>query len=71
VTNKALITEILQDDVTVQRLEEELHDRLTRVDQQAVAEDIRQQVLAALGPSGGADNAADQLLAMLSEQQVA
>ena len=71
VTNKALITEVLQDDVTVQRLEEELHDRLNRADQQAVAEDIRQQVLAALGPSGGADNAAAQLLAMLSEQQVA
>ena len=71
VTNKALITEILQDDVTVQRLEEELRDRLSRTDQQAVAEDIRQQVLAALGPSGGADNAAEQLLMMLSEQQAA
>jgi lipid-A-disaccharide synthase len=71
VTNKALITEILQDDVTVQRLEEELRDRLSRTDQQAVTEDIRQQVLAALGPSGGADNAAEQLLVMLSEQQVA
>jgi lipid-A-disaccharide synthase len=69
VTSKALITEILQDDVTVQRLEEELLDRLTRADQQAVAEDIRQQVSAALGPSGGADNAAEQLLTMLSEQQ--
>jgi len=71
VTNKALITEILQDDVTVQRLEEELLDRLSRTDQQAVTEDIRQQVLAALGPSGGADNAAEQLLVMLSEQQAA
>lgn len=71
VTNKALITEILQDDVTVQRLEEELRDRLSRTDQQAVTEDIRQQVLAALGPSGGADNAAEQLLMMLSEQQAA
>lgn len=71
VTNKALITEILQDDVTVQRLEEELRDRLSRTDQQAVTEDIRQQVLAALGPSGGADNAAEQLLVMLSEQQAA
>ena len=71
VTNKALITEILQDDVTVQRLEEELRDRLSRTDQQAVTEDIRQQVLAALGPSGGAENAAEQLLVMLSEQQAA
>ena len=67
VTGKALITEILQDDVTVERLEEELRDRLTRPDQQAVAEDIRQQVLSALGPSGGADNAAHQIIAMLAE----
>jgi len=67
VTGKALITEILQDDVTVERLEEELRDRLTRPDQQAVAEEIRQQVLSALGPSGGADNAAHQIIAMLAE----
>ena len=67
VTGKALITEVLQDDVTVERLEEELRDRLTRPDQQAVAEDIRQQVLSALGPSGGADNAAHQIIAMLAE----
>ena len=65
VTGKALVTEILQDDVTVQRLEEELLDRLTRPDQQVVAEEIRQQVLSALGPSGGADNAAQQIIAML------
>ena len=67
VTGKALITEVLQDDVTVERLEEELIDRLTRPDQQAVAEEIRQQVLSALGLSGGADNAAHQIIAMLAE----
>jgi lipid-A-disaccharide synthase len=67
VTGKALVTEVLQDDVTAPRLEEELLDRLTRPDQQAVAEEIRQQVLSALGPSGGADNAAQQIIAMLQE----
>lgn len=65
VTNKALITEVLQDDVTVERLEEELLDRLTRPDEKVIAEEIRQQVLSALGPSGGADNAAQQIIAML------
>lgn len=65
VTQKALITEVLQNDVTAQRLEEELLDRLTRPDQQVIAEEIRQQVLSALGPSGGAENAAQQILNML------
>ncbi len=66
VTGKALITEILQDEVTVDRLEEELLDRLTRGDSDEIAEDIRQQVLSALGPSGGADNAARQILEFMS-----
>jgi lipid-A-disaccharide synthase len=66
VTNKALITEVLQDDVTVERLEKELLDRLTKPDQKVIAEEIRQQVLSALGPPGGADNAAQQIITMLS-----
>ncbi len=65
VTGKPLITEILQDDVTAERLEHELSQMLTRPDGKAIAEDIRQQVLTALGPSGGARNAAKQIITML------
>tara|TARA_R110002111_G_scaffold177205_3_gene243258 strand:- start:15 stop:1154 length:1140 start_codon:yes stop_codon:yes gene_type:complete len=65
VTGRALITEVLQDAVTVQRLEEELSDRLLRQDSETVAKEIGQKVLSALGPSGGAHNAALQILAML------
>lgn len=67
VTGRALITEVLQDDVTVHRLEEELNDRLTRGDSQAVAYDIGQKVLSALGPKGGANNAAQQIIMMLNK----
>lgn len=65
VTSKNVITEILQNEVTVERLEEELSDRLTRPDSKHVAEEVRQQVLSALGPAGGAKNTADALLGML------
>lgn len=65
VTSKALVTEILQDDVKVERLQEELLDRLDRPDSQQVAAQVREQVLAALGPAGGAKNAADQIMMML------
>jgi lipid-A-disaccharide synthase len=58
VTSKNIITELLQDDVTVDHIELELLDRLDRQESKLVAEDIRQQVLTALGPSGGAKNAA-------------
>jgi lipid-A-disaccharide synthase len=67
VTGKALITEVLQDAVTVDRLEEELRDRLIRADSQAVADDIGQQVRSSLGPAGGAHTAAEQILAMLDQ----
>ena len=66
VTGKALITEILQDAVTVNRLEEELRDRLTRADSQTVADDIGQQVRSSLGPAGGAHTAAEKIIAMLT-----
>lgn len=65
VTNKALITEILQNEVTVERLQQELLDRLNLPEQKAEAEHIREQVLSALGPAGGAENAAQEILAML------
>lgn len=67
VTGRALITEVLQNEVTVQRLEEELNDRLTRVDSEAIAQDIGQKVLSALGPAGGAHNAAQQIIMMLNK----
>jgi len=65
VTGKALITEVIQDAVTVDRLAEELSDRLIRQDSQIIAQDIGQQVRASLGPAGGAGNAAQQIIAML------
>lgn len=66
VTSKGVITELLQDDVTVAHIEQELLDRLNRDDSKAVAEDIRQQVLTALGPSGGAINAAKLIQGMVA-----
>jgi len=65
VTGKGLVTELLQDDVTVEHIEQELLDRLERVDSKQVAEEVRQKVLTALGPSGGAKNAAQQIITML------
>jgi lipid-A-disaccharide synthase len=67
VTGKALITEILQDAVTVNRLTEELHDRLIREDSHVIAYDIGQQVRSSLGPAGGARNAAEQIIEMLNQ----
>ncbi|NQZ53796.1 MAG: lipid-A-disaccharide synthase [Piscirickettsiaceae bacterium] len=66
VTKKSLILELLQDDVTAERLDKELSRLLTQVNSKAAAEDIRQQVLTALGPAGGAQNAAKQVLTMLT-----
>lgn len=67
ITGKKLITEIIQDEVTVDRLEEELHDRLTRDDSQVVAVKIGQEVRSSLGPAGGARNAAEQVLVKLAQ----
>ena len=67
VTNKNLIVEVLQDEVTVERIDTELTQRLTDAQSMAKAEAIRQQVLEALGPSGGARNAADAVLEELAK----
>jgi len=67
VTGKKLITEIIQDEVTVDRLQEELHDRLTRDDSQVVATKVGQEVRSSLGPAGGAHNAAERILAKLAQ----
>lgn len=65
VTGDNIVTELLQDAVTVENLDRELTHLLTQPEAQSRAQMIRQQVLAALGPSGGADNAADVVLSML------
>ncbi len=66
VTNENLIQEILQDDVTVERLDTELTTLLTSVKSKPTARINQQKVLDALGPAGGADNAAEQVLTMLA-----
>ncbi|PHS70350.1 MAG: lipid-A-disaccharide synthase [Methylophaga sp.] len=65
VTAKNLVLELLQDDVTVVRLAEGISQLLTQADSKEKAENIRQQVLSALGPSGGAYNAAALVVSML------
>ena len=65
VTGKNVIKELLQDDVTVERLTNEISAMLDDPNSKEKAETIRQQVLTALGPSGGAKNAAKQIIAML------
>lgn len=67
VTQQPVIKELLQDEVTAVRLERQLMDLLTHPQRMQHAEQIRQQVLNALGPSGGADNAAELVLRLLSK----
>jgi len=49
----------------VERLDQEISNLIIRPDSKARAENIRQKVLTALGPSGGAKNAAQQIITML------
>jgi len=65
VTGKPLILELLQNEVTVDRLETELTPLLTDPNSKEQAESIRKQVLSALGSAGGADNAAQLVLKLL------
>jgi lipid-A-disaccharide synthase len=62
VTNDNIVTELLQDEVTVENLDQQLTPLLTEPQAKNRAEYIRQQVLTALGPAGGADNAAQLIL---------
>jgi len=66
VTKQPIIKELLQDEVTAVRLEQQLMDLLTHPQRLKQSEQIRQQVREALGPSGGADNAAKLVLSLLS-----
>ena len=67
VTQQPVIKELLQDEVTAVRLEQQLMDLLTHPHRLEHAEKTRQQVRDALGPSGGADNAAELVLRLVSE----
>lgn len=67
VTGENLVTELLQDEVTADNLDRELSTLLTHPQAKQRAEMIRQNVLEALGPSGGADNAAAVVLEMLDK----
>jgi lipid-A-disaccharide synthase len=67
VTEKVLITELIQDEVTADNLDKKLTQLLTDPQTKARAEYIRQEVLHALGPAGGAENAARAVIAMLDK----
>ncbi len=69
VTAKPVILELLQDEVTVERVSQELHQRLYESDSKHLADQVRQQVLSALGPSGGARNAAQQIITLLGRTE--
>lgn len=66
VTQQTVIKELLQDDVTAPRLEQQLTELLTQPQSLQVAEQVREQVCVALGPSGGAENAANLVLRLFS-----
>ncbi len=68
VTGNPVILELLQNEVSVERLEKELLSLLTEPSSKDAAEKIRKQVLTELGPPGGARNAAKEILSMLDLQ---
>ncbi len=68
VTGKNVVTELLQEQVTVDNLDKHLTQLLTDPQAKQRAEMIRLNVLEALGPSGGADNAAQAIITMLEKQ---
>jgi lipid-A-disaccharide synthase len=65
VTGENVILELLQNEVTAERFEKELMPLLSESNSKENAEVIRQQVLSALGPSGGAYNAAELVVSLL------
>jgi lipid-A-disaccharide synthase len=65
VTGDNVIEELLQDEVTVQNLDTRLTRLLTDPAASQQAELVRHQVLAALGPAGGAENAAHVIVKLL------
>lgn len=67
VTGKNIITELLQDQMTVDELVPHLKTFLTQKHKKNEAEQIQQQVLTALGPAGGAFNAASCISKLVGE----
>lgn len=65
VTGDNVVLELLQNEVTAQRFEKELMLLLSSKQSKQHAESIRQQVLSALGSSGGAHNAAELVVSLL------
>jgi lipid-A-disaccharide synthase len=67
VTQQALIQEVLQKEVSPERLDVELTRLFSEPTARSHAEEIQQTVLKALGPAGGADNAAQLVLKLLND----
>jgi lipid-A-disaccharide synthase len=66
VTGDDVILELLQDDVTADRIDAELTQRITHPNAKDSAQKVQQSVLSALGPSGGAENAAQVISQQLA-----
>ena len=67
VTDENVVLELLQNEVTAERFEKELMTLLTDNNSKQSAEQIRQQVLSALGPTGGAYNMAELVVSLLEK----
>jgi lipid-A-disaccharide synthase len=67
VTKQNIIKEVLQDDVTAERLDQELSQLLMNDTAKQKASEIQQQVLEALGPAGAAENTANLLIELLND----
>lgn len=65
VTGKNVVTELLQSQVSVAELAPRLLYFLTAAEAQQQAHIVQEQVLKALGPSGGADNAARAVISFI------
>ncbi|NQY51347.1 MAG: lipid-A-disaccharide synthase [Piscirickettsiaceae bacterium] len=64
---KSLVLELLQHDVTSNRLHWEISNLMIPSRSDVKAKKIKQKVLTALGPSGGANHAAHQIIEMLKK----
>jgi lipid-A-disaccharide synthase len=69
ITEQNIVKEILQDEVTAERLDQELSNLLSSENAQQTATQIQQQVLTALGPAGGAANAAQLIIKLLNDYE--
>jgi lipid-A-disaccharide synthase len=69
ITEQNIVKEILQDEVTAERLDQELSSLLSSENAQQTATQIQQQVLTALGPAGGAANAAQLIIKLLNDYE--